>query len=85
MLTVLNKRLLDGMEIKKVKEKPSKYEITFLFKGDEVKGELPKTSAPGMQNQVVDRTIFNAACAIALRHNDVEGAKIWLERMQQYA
>ena len=48
MLNTLKARLPEGLEIKKVKEKPSKYEITFLIDGRDIKEELPKTCTPGM-------------------------------------
>ena len=81
MLNTLKERLLDGMEIKKVKEKPSKYEITFLVEGAEYKSELPKTCAPGAQNKVADHTMFNVMCAVALKRGDVESAKMWLNKI----
>lgn len=81
MLNTLKERLLDGMTIKKVKEKPSKYEITFLIEGNEYKGELPKTCAPGAQNFIADHTMFNAMCAASLKKGDVESAKLWLNKI----
>ena len=38
MLNTLKERLPEGLEINKVKEKPSKYEITFMIDGKEIKG-----------------------------------------------
>lgn len=81
MLNTLKERLLDGMEIKKVKEKPSKYEITFLISGGEVKGELPKTCAPGSNNIIVDQTLFNAMCQVAIAKGDYQVAKGWLDKI----
>jgi hypothetical protein len=81
MLNVLKERLLDGMEIKKVKEKPSKYEITFLISGGEIKEELPKTCTPGMQDRVVDHTIFNAMCKAEIYKGNYKAAKDWLDRI----
>lgn len=80
MLNTLKERLLDGLEIKKVKEKPSKYEITFLSEGIEYKSELPKTCAPGAQNVIVDQIMFSAMCAVALKKGDLESAKMWLNK-----
>lgn len=81
MLNTLKERLLDGMEIKKVKEKPSKYEITFLIDGKDIKEELPKTCTPGMQNRVADWTIFNAMAKNAIVNGDIETAKIWVDKI----
>ena len=81
MLNVLKERLLDGMEIKKVKEKPSKYEITFLIHGKEYKEELPKTCAPGCQNSVADHTLFIAMCSAEMDKGNTEAAKSWLDKI----
>ena len=81
MLNVLKERLLDGMEIKKVKEKPSKYEITFLIDGKEYKSEMPKTCTPGMQDRVVDSTMFNVMCAAEINKGNIEAAKSWLDKI----
>jgi hypothetical protein len=80
MLNTLKSRLLDGLEIKKVREKPSKYEITFLFGGIEYKTELPKTCAPGAQDIIADHTMFSAMAAFALKKGDLESAKMWLNK-----
>ena len=63
MLDILKERLVDGLEISKVKEKPSKYEIVFSIGDLTEKSELPKSCAPGRHNHVVDTTIFNAMAA----------------------
>ena len=81
MLNTLKERLLDGMEIKKVKEKPSKYEITFLVDGKEYKSELLKTCAPGYQNRVVDTTMFSVMCAVEMGKGNIQEAKSWLDRI----
>lgn len=81
MLNTMKKRLPDGMEIKKVKEKPSKYEITFLISGGEIKEDLPKTCTPGMQDRVADQTIFNAMCKAEINKGDYQAAKIWLDKI----
>ena len=83
MLNTLKERLPDGMEIAKVKEKPSKYEITFLISGGEIKEELPKTCTPGRQNHVVDHTIFNAMCKAEIEKGDYQAAKGWLDRIME--
>lgn len=81
MLNVLKERLLDGMEIKNVKEKRGKYEITFLISGGEIKTELPKACTPGMQDRVADQSIFNAMCQAAIEKGDYQAAKGWLDRI----
>lgn len=81
MLNTLKARLPEGLEIKKVKEKPSKYEITFQIDGREIKEELPKACAPGCQNRVADHTIFNAMTKNAISNGDMETAKMWLDKL----
>ena len=81
MLNTLKERLLDGMEIKKVKEKPSKYEITFIIGGKDITGELPKTCSPGCQNKVADQTIFNAKAKNAIILGNFEEGKMWLDKI----
>jgi hypothetical protein len=81
MLNTLKERLPDGMEIKKVKEKSSKYEIIFLIDGKDIKSELPKTCTPGMQNRVADHTIINAMVINAMHNGDMETAKKWLDKL----
>lgn len=80
MLKILEKRLLDGMEIKKVKEWKSKYDITFLINGKEVKSELTRYCALGYENSVVDSVMFNAMARAAFDRGDIEDAKRWLDR-----
>ena len=81
MLNTLKERLVPGMEIKTIKEKRSKYEITFLIGGGEIKEELPKTCAPGMQDKVVDHTIFGAMCKAAINKGDYKEGKEWMDRI----
>lgn len=81
MLNTLKERLLDGMEIKKVKEKPSKYEVTFLVNGKERKTEIPKTCTPGMQNRVVDHAMFGVMCAAEIDNGNLQAAKAWLDKI----
>ena len=80
MLNTLKARLPEGLEIKKTKEKPSKYEITFLIDGKDIKGELPKTCTPGCQDRVADLTIFNVMARKAMESGDMETAKMWLDK-----
>ena len=81
MLNVLKERLLDGMEILKVKENRSKYEITFLISGGEIKVELPKTCAPGCQDIVVDQAMFLAMCNAETAKGKFDAAKDWLDKI----
>lgn len=80
MLNTLKERLPKGLEIKSVREKQSKYEITFSIAGKDIKGELPKTCTPGCQNRVSDLTIFNVMARNAMENGDMETAKIWLDK-----
>ena len=81
MLNTLKERLPEGMEIQKVKEKPSKYEITFAIDGKGITGELPKTCAVGCQNRVVDLTIFNVMARNAINNGDLETGRMWLDKI----
>ena len=83
MLNTLKDRLPKGLEIKKVREKPSKYEITFIIDGMDIKAELPKTCAPGMQSRVADHTIINAMAMNAMKNGDMATAKMWLDKLQK--
>ena len=79
MLNVLKERLLDGMEIKKVKEWKSKYDITFLINGKEIKTELTRYCALGYEKSAVDSVMFNAMAKAAFIRGDMEEAKMWLD------
>ena len=81
MINILKERLLDGMEIKKVKEKQSKYEITFMINSKEYKSELPKTCAPGCQNSVADHTLFLVMSAAEMDNGNMPAVKYWLDRI----
>ena len=81
MLNTLKERLLDGIEIKRVKERGSKYSITFFVNGKEYNSELPKTCAPGKQNIVVDHTMFNVMCAVEIDKGNIQAAKKWLDKI----
>ena len=80
MLNTLKERLPEGLEINKVKEKPSKYEITFMIDGKEIKGDLAKTCSPGCQSRIADLTIFNVMAMNAMKNGDLETAKVWLDK-----
>lgn len=84
MLNVLKERLIDGMEIKTVKEKRSKYEITFLIRGMEIKAELTKTCPPGNQNYFVDSTIFSAMAKAFFNMGDYNEGGKWLDKIVNY-
>ena len=81
MLNTLKARLPKEMEIKKVKEKPSKYEITFLIGGGTINQELPKTCTPECQSRVADMTIFNVMARNAMDNGDMKTAKMWLDKI----
>lgn len=80
MINILKERLLDGMEIKKVKEWKSKYDITFLIHGEQIKAELTRYCALGYENSVVDSVMFNVMAKSALLREDIEEAKMWLDK-----
>lgn len=84
MLNVLKERLVDGVEIKTVKEKRSKYEITFSIRGAEVKEELTKSCPPGNQNYFVDCAIFGAMSKACINIGDYNEGKKWLDKIVNY-
>lgn len=81
MLDVLEGRLIDGLEIVKVKETNRKYDITFRFGVDEAKADLPKSCAPGAHNAVSDTTIITVMSSIYLKRGDYAKAKEWLDKL----
>ena len=81
MLNTLKARLPEGLGIKQVKEKQSKYEITFLIGGSTINQELPKTCTPGCQSRVADMTIFNVMARNAMDNGDMKTAKMWLDKI----
>ena len=83
MLNTLKERLLDGMEIKKVKEKPSKYAVTFLVNGKEYMTEIPKACVPGMQNRVVDQSMFLVMCNAEVDKGNLQAGKLWLDKISE--
>lgn len=84
MLNILKERLVDGIEIKAVKEKRSKYEITFLISGAEIKEELTKTCPPGNQNYFVDSAIFGAMAKAFFKMGDYNEGGKWLDKIVNY-
>ena len=81
MLNILKERLLDGMEIKKVKEWKSKYDVTFLIDGKEVKVELTKYCALGYENYAVDSVMFFAMAKSEMDKGNMQSAKMWMDKM----
>ena len=81
MLDVLRGRLIDGLEITKVKETNSKYTITFRFEGDEAKADLPKSCSPGAHKAVADVSIITAMSSIYFKRGDYAKAKEWLDKI----
>lgn len=81
MLDVLKDRLIDGLEIVKVKETNSKYTITFRFEDNEGKADLPKSCSPGAHNEVADATIITVMSSIYMKRGDYAKAKEWLDKI----
>lgn len=81
MLDILKDRLIDGLEIVKVKELSSKYVIMFRYEDDEQKAELPKNCAPGMHNAVADNAIITAMSGIYINRGEYKKAKEWLDKI----
>ena len=84
MLNTLKERLVPEMEIKTVKEKRNKYEITFLIRGMEIKEELTKTCPPGNQNYFVDSVIFSAMAKAFFNTGDYNEGGKWLDKIVNY-
>lgn len=83
MLDILKERLIEGLQIKNVKENNTKYIIRFEYEGEEAKAELPKSCAPGCHNDVVDNTIITAMSTIYFNRGDYVKASEWLNRITQ--
>lgn len=81
MLDVLKDRLIDGLEIVKVKETNNKYAITFRFEDNEAKAGLPKSCSPGAHNKVADSTIITVMSNIYIKCGDYTKAKEWLDKL----
>lgn len=81
MFDVLKGRLIDGLEIVRVKETNSKYTITFRFEGDEAKADLPKSCSPGAHGAVADTSIITAMSSIYFKRGDYAKAKKWLDKL----
>lgn len=80
MLEILKGRLPEGLEIKKVKIRSGRAEITFLYDGTETLGWLRDTCAPGHAENICDFTIAAAMMGIALTRGDFEMAKFWRDK-----
>ena len=81
MLEFLKNRLVDGLTIKSVKERPSKYVITFEYGSDEVKMDLPKCCMPGCQCNVVDHTVYAVMAEMCIKREELAKAKEWLDKI----
>lgn len=83
MLDIMRERLIEGVEITKAKELPSKYNIVLSKDGLNYSTTLPKQCAPGMEEILVDKTIYSALSSYAIQRNDIVAARYWLDRYQQ--
>lgn len=81
MLDILKARLVDGLEITKVKESASKYTITFTFEGCEATTDLRKSCPPGAHNTVADFVISTAMAHIYSDKGDFAKAGEWLDKI----
>lgn len=82
MVEILKGRLPDGLEIVKVKNRTGRSQVEILFRCDgfEFTSWLHKTCTPGHENNVCDKVIFNVLAAVAIKKNDLEKAKYWLDK-----
>lgn len=83
MLDIMQERLIEGVQIAKAKELPSKYQIVLSKDGLHYDTTLPKQCSPGMEESLVDRTIYSALSSFALQQNDLTKAKYWMNRYTQ--
>ncbi len=81
MLDILKERLIEGLQIRTIKENNTKYIIQFEYEGHKAKAELPKTCTPGCQNDVADNTIITAMSTIYLNRGDYAKASEWLNKI----
>ena len=83
MLDILKKRLPEGLEIVKVKDKASasQIQIWFSYKGIEKVSWLYKTCAPGYEKKICDQTIASTMLGVALDLKDLSMADYWKDKM----
>lgn len=81
MLDILNKRLVEGLNVKSITETNNKYKIYFEYEGEYAKAELPKLCTPGCHNKVADNAIITAMSTIYLNRGDINSAKLWLDKL----
>lgn len=82
MLEILKTRLPEGLEIVKVKNRSGRSQIEILFRYDGIESTswLYKTCTPGRENYVCDSVIFGVLAAVALKQNDLEKARHWMDK-----
>lgn len=85
MLEILRGRVPAEMEITKVSEKQSRYDLMFSVDGVAVKGTLPKTCTPGMAEKVVDFTICTSMMAFYMNRGDLVNANLWKDKQDALA
>ena len=87
MINVLMRRLPEGLKVVKTNSRAYAKEekVWFEYNGQQIIGYLPKTCAPGMENKVADRTIFNAMIEMALSREDLDDARFWLDKVKELA
>lgn len=83
MLDIMRERLIEGVQITKAKELPSKFQIVLSKDGFNYDTALPKQCSPGMEESFVDRTIYSALAFFALQQNDLAKGRYWLDRCQR--
>lgn len=83
MLDILKGRLIEGVQIMKCKERASDYKIVLSKDGLNYDTTLPKSCTPGMEETLVDKTIYSALSSFALQQNDIAKTKYWLNKCQQ--
>ncbi len=84
MIDILIENLPEGAEVKKVKEKNSKYEFDFCYGDYTERTDIFKTCAPGYEKNYVESSIAACMAGAMLAQNDIEGAKRWLEKTRRH-
>lgn len=83
MLEIFKSRLPEGVEVKKVKNKPSQLEITLSYEGVEATTWIYKTCVPGKAEQNCDFSITTAMAQIYFTKNNYEMVQYWLRKQSE--
>lgn len=87
MIEILKTRLPEGVSVVKVQDRSgySQIKILLSYEGREQWTSVYKTCTPGKENHICDMTITTAMIGFALERNDLDAAKVWLDRQRALA